>query len=130
MKKIFTVILIASMLVFSFASCGRGAGSMPTASAVVADIVDAVKHNERSKKIFWEKPAENIMADKDAKKFAYFIRTTDSAENVQKIFGKCEFVDNIVDNESAFVTAPLTQSEADEKAAKLGDVVTKLRVLG
>ena len=109
---------------------GAGAGKLPTASAVVADIVDAVKHNERSKKIFWEKPAENIMADKDAKKFAYFIRTTDSAENVQKIFGKCEFVDNIVDNESAFVTAPLTQSEADEKAAKLGDVVTKLRVLG
>ena len=27
MKKILTVILIASMLVFSFASCGRGAGS-------------------------------------------------------------------------------------------------------
>ena len=109
---------------------GAGAGKLPTASAVVADIVDAVKHNERSKKIFWEKPSENIMADKNSKKFSYFIRTTDSAENVQKIFGKCEFVDNIVDNESAFVTEPLTQSEADEKAAKLGNVVTKLRVLG
>ncbi len=108
---------------------GAGAGKLPTASAVVADIVDAVKHRERSKKIFWEKQPENIMADKDSKKFAYFIRTTDSAENVQKIFGKCEFVDNIVDGESAFVTEPLTYSEAEEKTLKLSNLVTKLRVM-
>ncbi len=108
---------------------GAGAGKLPTASAVVADIVDAVKHNERSKKIFWEKPSENIMADTNSKKFSYFIRTNDSAENVQKIFGKCEFVDNIVDGEAAFVTEPLAKSEAEEKLASLCDVVTSIRVL-
>ncbi|MBQ2670841.1 MAG: homoserine dehydrogenase, partial [Clostridia bacterium] len=32
---------------------GAGAGKLPTASAVVADVVDAVKHIERSKKIMW-----------------------------------------------------------------------------
>ena len=108
---------------------GKGAGKLPTASAVVADVVDAVKHSDRSKKIFWEKPAENIMADIDSKKFEYFVRTTDSAENVQKIFGKCEFVDNIIDNESAFVTSPLTKSEVEEKLAKLSDVVANIRVM-
>lgn len=108
---------------------GAGAGKLPTASAVVADIVDAVKHNERSKKIFWKKPNENIMADKDSKKFSYFIRTNDSADSVRNIFGKCEFVDNIIDNESAFITEPITQSEAEEKAAKLSDVVTSIRVM-
>lgn len=108
---------------------GSGAGKLPTASAVVADVVDAVKHSDRSKKIFWEKPAENIMADIDSKKFEYFVRTTDSAENVQKIFGKCEFVDNIIDNESAFVTSPLTKSEVEEKLAKLSDVVANIRVM-
>lgn len=108
---------------------GAGAGKLPTASAVVADIVDAVKHSGISKKIFWEKPSENIMADRDSKRFSYFVRTTDSAENVQKIFGKCEFVDNIVDNESAFVTSPLTRSEAEEKLEKLSDVVTNIRVM-
>ena len=108
---------------------GKGAGKLPTASAVVADVVDAVKHSDRSKKIFWEKPTENIMADIDSKKFEYFVRTTDSAENVQKIFGKCEFVDNIIDNESAFVTSPLTKSEVEEKLAKLSDVVANIRVM-
>ena len=68
------------------------------------------------------------MADIDSKKFEYFVRTTDSAENVQKIFGKCEFVD-IIDNESAFVTSPLTKSEVEEKLAKLSDVVANIRVM-
>lgn len=108
---------------------GAGAGSLPTASAVVADVVDAVKHIERSKKIMWIKPEKPIMADKDSKKFSYFVRTTDSAENVQKIFGKCEFVDNMAGNESAFVTEPLTQSEAEEKTGKLKDTVTRIKVL-
>lgn len=108
---------------------GAGAGKLPTASAVVADIVDAVKHSERSKKIFWEKPQDNIMSGSDSKKFAYFVRTTDSADSVQKIFGKCEFVDNIVSGESAFVTEPMTQSEIKEKLDKLTDVITSIRVL-
>ena len=116
---VFNAIMVTGDCVGDVMFYGKGAGKLPTASAVVADVVDAVKHSDRSKKIFWEKPTENIMADIDSKKFEYFVRTTDSAENVQKIFGKCEFVDNIIDNESAFVTSPLTKS----------DVVANIRVM-
>lgn len=126
---VFNAIMVTGDCVGDVMFYGKGAGKLPTASAVVADIVDAVKHNERSKKIFWEKTEKNVMADKSSKKFSYFIRTSDLAENVMKIFGKCEFVDNIVDNESAFVTQPLTQAEAEEKMSKLTDVVANIRVL-
>ena len=126
---VFNAIMVTGDCVGDVMFYGKGAGKLPTASAVVADVVDAVKHSDRSKKIFWEKPTENIMADIDSKKFEYFVRTTDSAENVQKIFGKCEFVDNIIDNESAFVTSPLTKSEVEEKLAKLSDVVGNIRVM-
>ena len=126
---VFNAIMVTGECVGDVMFYGKGAGKLPTASAVVADVVDAVKHSDRSKKIFWEKPTENIMADIDSKKFEYFVRTTDSAENVQKIFGKCEFVDNIIDNESAFVTSPLTKSEVEEKLAKLSDVVANIRVM-
>ena len=126
---VFNAIMVTGDCVGDVMFYGKGAGKLPTASAVVADVVDAVKHSDRSKKIFWEKPSENIMADIDSKKFEYFVRTTDSAENVQKIFGKCEFVDNIIDNESAFVTSPLTKSEVEEKLAKLSDVVANIRVM-
>ena len=126
---VFNAIMVTGDCVGDVMFYCKGAGNLPTASAVVADVVDAVKHSDRSKKIFWEKPTENIMADIDSKKFEYFVRTTDSAENVQKIFGKCEFVDNIIDNESAFVTSPLTKSEVEEKLAKLSDVVANIRVM-
>ena len=126
---VFNAIMVTGDCVGDVMFYGKGAGKLPTASAVVADVVDAVKHSDRSKKIFWEKPTENITADIDSKKFEYFVRTTDSAENVQKIFGKCEFVDNIIDNESAFVTSPLTKSEVEEKLAKLSDVVANIRVM-
>ena len=126
---VFNAIMVTGDCVGDVMFYGKGAGKLPTASAVVADVVDAVKHSDRSKKIFWEKPTENIMADIDSKKFEYFVRTTDTAENVQKIFGKCEFVDNIIDNESAFVTSPLTKSEVEEKLAKLSDVVANIRVM-
>lgn len=126
---VFNAIMVTGDCVGDVMFYGKGAGKLPTASAVVADVVDAVKHSDRSKKIFWEKPTENIMADIDSKKFEYFVRTTDSAENVQKIFGKCEFVDNIIYNESAFVTSPLTKSEVEEKLAKLSDVVANIRVM-
>lgn len=126
---VFNAIMVTGDCVGDVMFYGKGAGKLPTASAVVADVVDAVKHSDRSKKIFWEKPTENIMADIDSKKFEYFVRTTDSAENVQKIFGKYEFVDNIIDNESAFVTSPLTKSEVEEKLAKLSDVVANIRVM-
>lgn len=126
---VFNAIMVTGDCVGDVMFYGKGAGKLPTASAVVADVVDAVKHSDRSKKIFWEKPTENIMADIDSKKFECFVRTTDSAENVQKIFGKCEFVDNIIDNESAFVTSPLTKSEVEEKLAKLSDVVANIRVM-
>ena len=126
---VFNAIMVTGDCVGDVMFYGKGAGKLPTASAVVADVVDAVKHSDRSKTSFWEKPAGNIMADINSKKFEYFVRTTDSAENVQKIFGKCEFVDNIIDNESAFVTSPLTKSEVEEKLAKLSDVVANIRVM-
>ena len=108
---------------------GAGAGKLPTASAVVADVIDAVKHKERSKKIFWEKPEKDITASQDDEKFAYFIRTGDSAEKVCEIFGSVRFADDAVKNESAFVTEPFTASEIDERISKLSSVISRIRVL-
>ena len=126
---VFNAIMVTGDCVGDVMFYGKGAGKLPTASAVVADVVDAVKHGDRRTKIVWAKPAENRRAEIDSMKFEYFVRTTDSAEYVQKIFGKCEFVDNIIDNESAFVTSPLTKSEVEEKLAKLSDVVANIRVM-
>lgn len=126
---VFNAIMVEGDCVGDVMFYGKGAGKLPTASAVVADIVDAVKHDGKSKKIMWEKPHCNIMADKDSKLFSYFVRTPDSADSVRKIFGKCEFVDNIVEGESAFVTEPMTQTDAQSRLASLSGVSASIRVL-
>ena len=126
---VFNAILVKGDCVGDVMFYGRGAGKLPTASAVVADIVDSIKHRERSKKIFWEKQSESIAASADDKSFRYFVRCTDSADDVLKIFGKCEFTDNIVGGESAFITPALTGSEKEEKLGRLSDAVSCIRVL-
>ena len=52
---VFNAIMVTGDCVGDVMFYGKGAGKLPTASAVVADVVDAVKHSDRSKKIFWER---------------------------------------------------------------------------
>lgn len=124
---VFNAIMVTGDCVGDVMFYGKGAGKLPTASAVVADVVDAVKHNERSKKIVWEKPETNIMADKDSKKFAYFVRITGDAEAAANVLGSEESVADA--QGTALLTAPMTQSEIKEKLAKLSGVETCIRVL-
>ena len=56
---------------------GRGAGKLPTASAVVADIIDGAKHLHVNKWVIWSATEENIMADPMDASYKYFVRTTD-----------------------------------------------------
>lgn len=124
---VFNAIMVTGDCVGDIMFYGKGAGKLPTASAVVADVVDAVKHNERSKKIVWEKPETNIMADKDSKKFAYFVRITGDAEAAANVLGSDEAVADA--QGTALLTAPMTQSEIEEKLAQLSSVETCIRVL-
>ncbi|MCC8169235.1 MAG: homoserine dehydrogenase [Oscillospiraceae bacterium] len=125
---VFNAILVNGNCVGNVMFYGAGAGKLPTASAVVAAIVGSVKHFERSKKIRWVNPETVVLAGGEDKSFAYFVRTKASADEVSKVFGKCEFVDNIVADESAFVTGEMAGSEAKEKFAKL-DIVSSIRIL-
>lgn len=125
---VFNAIMVTGDCVGDVMFYGKGAGKLPTASAVVADVIDAVKHHVRSKKIEWYKPEQNIMIPSDQKEFSYFIRTTSSPEKVQKLFGKCEFVDNIVRDEAAFITPKMKGSQAKEKMGQLGNIVSSLRI--
>lgn len=126
---VFNAIMVTGNYVGDVMFYGRGAGKLPTASAVVADVIDEVKHLERSKRIEWVKSDEPVMAGSDDKKFPYFVRTNRGAVTAKAIFGDCKFTESIVAGEIAFVTPPMTNSERDAKFAELGEIVSSLRVL-
>ena len=64
---------------------GRGAGKLPTASAVAADMIEAAKHNRTVFSQHWE-DSENgdFIADFDSYECEMFIRTENGAEIVEK----------------------------------------------
>ena len=91
---------------------GRGAGKLPTASAVVADVIDGAKHLHTTKRVIWDKPEENIMAEPMDAKYKYFVRTTD--KNLIADLGGSEV--GTTDTEIVFVTDEMKEKEFLSKA--------------
>ncbi len=86
---------------------GRGAGKLPTASAVVADIIDGAKHLNVSKWVIWDKPEENIMAEPMDATYKYFVRTTD-----KNLFGEIGGTEvGSTDDEFVFVTDEMKERD-------------------
>ena len=70
---------------------GAGAGKLPTASAVVADIIDAVKHRYARKLLGWDEGGADIAADPIMLESAWYIRTDAAREKVEREFGAVIF---------------------------------------
>lgn len=104
---------------------GRGAGKLPTASAVVADVVDAVKHQGTNIMTIWEKDKVTL-GDMKTFECRYFVRANSDKAAVEAAFGNVEYVTVEGLNEVAFVTDKMTEGAFDEKAAAL-DVIYRLR---
>ena len=109
---------------------GSGAGKLPTASAVVGDIVDAAKHLHTNIFTNWNStPAKLRPLDQVSGRF--FVRVKkEVAEDAKEVFENAEMIclDQLPE-ECAFITTDMTQGEFCAKAEKLGDkVLAKIRV--
>jgi homoserine dehydrogenase len=105
---------------------GSGAGKLPTASAVVADVVDMVKHQHTNIYIDWVSDKMELV-DYRASENAFFVRTTSGPAAVAAAFGPVTFVDAVVDGETAFLTDTMAESEFADKAAKIA-LVNRIRL--
>ena len=126
-NDVFNAIMVTGDCVDYVMFYGKGAGKLATASAVVADILDCIRHKNSNKNIVWTKTDEPIEADKDDVLFAYFVRSSNSAAEVEAAVKVEEYVSK--DGETDFITAPMTESEACEKLGKLS-VISSFKVLG
>ena len=105
---------------------GSGAGKLPTASAVVGDLVAMAKHVDKN--IFLEWKEEKLeLANPSQQSFQFFVRTKATKEEVENVFHKVEFVDAGVQGEIGFVTCEMTQKMYDDKSMELSDVIQMIR---
>lgn len=105
---------------------GRGAGKLPTASAVVSDVVDCARHIGKIITCFWD--AEDVkLTNVDEVERAFFVRVEKAKEQKAKeIFGDVKEITAGVDGEFAFVTGSMSEKEFNEKAEKVG-VISRIR---
>ena len=98
---------------------GKGAGKLPTASAVVADVVDCAKHLKARKRIFWADSDGSQVASYKDSKTAMYIRVAGKGEMAQSLFPDSEIMK--ADGNTVLMTQEYKFGEIEEKIAKLNE---------
>lgn len=109
---------------------GSGAGKLPTASAVSADILEIARHRYETLPSDWSSEQMELL-DVDKVEGRFFVRVRGvSEEEIRAVFGPVELITiEEVEDEYGFVTMPVRQGEYKSKAAMLGSkIVSMIRV--
>jgi homoserine dehydrogenase len=131
-SDVFNGILVDANMLGEAMFYGKGAGKLPTASAVVADIIDIVAHLGTTVR----SPKFTVATDADYAEFdAYecrrcfgFAYSADALEQIGRVFGPVQTV-TIADRVS-FISEAMTETDAATKAAETGlQLVSCIRVL-
>lgn len=124
---VFNAILVRGDAIGDVVFYGKGAGKLPTASAVVADVIDCAKHVDRKKAFGWGESEENYVVDYKTLETALYIRTevSDKAAALAAVeaqFGKVRVLsrEDAPANELAFVTGTDTEQALTEKLENTG----------
>lgn len=137
-NDVFNAILVRGDATGDVVFYGKGAGKLPTASAVVADILDCARHMTERKDFGWESGTDNYVVDYTELETALYVRaeTSDkekSEKDIVSVFGKAEILERAgaPENEIAFVTPWASEKELEAKLKTVSslNVLSKIRVV-
>ena len=128
-EDVFNGILVTGDAIGEVTFFGRGAGKLPTASAVVADIIDCVKHRAEGNNIQWKDPGTDITVDYKTVKIARLVRIPkQDRENLIKKAVLRE-VPSSVPEECWIETPPITEVEYINMFGQV-HALSMLRIIG
>lgn len=108
---------------------GRGAGKLPTASAVVSDVVDCARHQGKTIMCFWDETKVEV-ADVTSARRRFFVRiAADKREAAMSAFETMAEVNVGLMKEFGFMTQEMTEKEFDEKIEKIGGCINRIRIM-
>lgn len=112
-SDVYNGILVKGNMVGTTMYYGSGAGKLPTASAVVADMLEEARHLDSNIPIGWSDEKLDL-APGDEAVYRYFVRVSGSFEDrrdmVEAAFGRCRVVELEGLDEFAFLTGEMKQS--------------------
>lgn len=129
-KDVFNAVFVNGNMVDDVMFYGRGAGKLPTASAVVADVVEAARNLDRTLPLIWSEEKLEL-GSLDDFQHAFFVRVSAdvSLEELKKVFGEIsvitleEFKDEI-----AFVTPVMKEKDFQDKMKAFKSVLSVIRM--
>ena len=129
-EDVFNAITVKGNAVGDVMFYGRGAGKLPTASAVVADVIDAAKHIHTKKYLDWAAGGDDVCKAPDGLKSGWYVRVNSTGEAVRAIFGEVSVLARrgAAEGEVAFLTGEMTRAQLEEKLVGM-EVLSALRVL-
>lgn len=129
-NDVFNGILVHGNMVDKVMFYGRGAGKLPTASAVVSDVVEEARNIGKASGIEWSEEKVTLN-DKNELVFSYFVRIGGTAEtsSYKELFADAEvLVKDGIDGEFAIVTREMTEGDFLEKFVRLENAVKFIRI--
>lgn len=120
-EDVFNAIAVTGNAIGDVMFYGRGAGKLPTASAVVADVIDIAKDLKKDRHNGWEEGAPDLVVSADSLVSPWYVRAQVSADQARQKFGEIQLLarGGAPAGEAAFLTAPMTEPEIREKLAGL-----------
>lgn len=129
-KDVFNAIFVRGNVLGDAMFYGRGAGKLPTASAVVADVVDCAKHLNSHVGNGWseEKLALGDVGGIERRFFVRIDTTQSDLKKIRSVFGDVEIVDGGIPEELGVITPMMTEEAYAATAAKLLGVQHMIRL--
>lgn len=123
-NDVFNAVFVTGNMLGDSMYYGRGAGKLPTASAVVSDVVDCARHLGKVIMCFWEEKDAKI-ADVSDVENAYYVRLKASARaEAEAAFAGCEVITVPGRTEDvAVLTKPMRERDFAAACEKLGSAV-------
>jgi len=130
-EDVFNAIVVSGDAIGDAMFYGRGAGKLPTASAVVADIIDIVKHNDSSSGSLWVRKEYDNTVPIGESETRYFVRVAvrnsgEASKFIDKTFGKVEYISS----GSRELSGELAFTTSRETEAKLSRCIDTLKGIG
>lgn len=129
---VFNGILVNGNVLGDVMFYGSGAGKLPTASAVVSDIVAAAKNLNSNSEIVWSDEKLQLSDIKESEK-RFFVRiqgsVSEKLSQVEKVFGTVEVIKvEDVEGEFAFITETMSEQKYEDSAKNIDGILTRIRM--
>ena len=129
-SDVFNAVMVKGNMAGTLMFYGSGAGKLPTASAVVGDMIAAVQLKDRPAALGWTGQRLEVLPVRQLP-WKYFARFKGSREEkktlTEELFGKVRWLELAGLDEVAILTGPMTGEEFDRAAGQLGGLRRAIR---